>query len=119
MFPRLYNQNFFGTNSEISVLQNELNNLKKQMNDENEEPEISVNKVNNNSGGAAAPFYPPPIDPVVNYDRMKLTDPFIDPSQRTSLDQIPGPYFAPYINFPSRGIVELNVKFLQSESLQT
>ncbi len=48
----------------------------------------------------------PLIDPVANYDRLKLTDPFIDATARTSIDQIPLPYFGQYINYPSRGIID-------------
>ena len=107
LYILFYNRKNYGTNSEINNLQNELNSLKKivnTQNEENEKPTINVNTIDNNTSNPIPPI--PPIDPIVNYDRLKLTDPFIDPSQRTSLDQIPAPYFAPYINFPTRGIVD-------------
>ncbi len=99
-----YKQNN-NSNSEITTLKTELNELKKKVNEDDEEPEINVNEINSNNRNNNIP-QPPLVDPIVNYDRLKLSDPFIDPSQRTSIDQIPGPYFAPYINYPTRGIVD-------------
>ena len=93
----LYNQNNNSLQRELNELKNKINN------DENEE--ININKIKNNNENNVGPIIPP-VDPIANYDRMKLNDPFVDPSQRTSIDQIPGPYFAPYINFPSRGIID-------------
>ncbi len=89
-------------NSEINILKSELNDLKTQINNENETPEININKINTNNINNSLPI----IDPIANYDALKLSDPFIDPSPRTSIDQIPGRYFAPYINFPTRGIID-------------
>jgi hypothetical protein len=71
-----------------------------------EESEINVNEIQTNNRNNNMPNFQPIPDPIAKYDLLKLTDPLIDPSQRTSIDQIPSPYFAPYINFPSRGVVD-------------
>jgi hypothetical protein len=51
---------------------------------------------------------PPPIiyDPIANYDKAKLFDPFVDPSGRTSADQIPTPQVAMQLNFPTQGVLD-------------
>jgi len=52
-------------------------------------------------------FVPPIIyDPIENYDRLKLTDPLIDPRGRSSADQIPTPQVAAQLNFPTQGIID-------------
>jgi hypothetical protein len=52
-------------------------------------------------------FAPPIIyDPIENYDRLKLTDPLVDPRGRSSADQIPTPQVAAQLNFPTQGIID-------------
>lgn len=38
-----------------------------------------------------------------NYDLRKIYDPLVDPSQRTTVDQIPSPLFNSIINIPTQG----------------
>ena len=45
-------------------------------------------------------------DPIANYDRLKLTDPFVDPRGRSSADQIPTPQVAAQLNFPTQGVID-------------
>jgi hypothetical protein len=45
-------------------------------------------------------------DPIANYDRLKLTDPLIDPRGRSSADQIPTPQVAAQLNYPTQGVID-------------
>ena len=45
-------------------------------------------------------------DPIANYDRLKLTDPLVDPRGRSSADQIPTPQVAAQLNFPTQGVLD-------------
>lgn len=45
-------------------------------------------------------------DPIANYDRLKLTDPLVDPRGRSSADQIPTPQVAAQLNFPTQGVID-------------
>lgn len=97
--------------SEVIILQSklldqELNNT----NNNNNKPKIPNINISSNST-------PPNIynnyqddvviyDPIANYDRLKLTDPLVDPRGRSSADQIPTPQVAAQLNFPTQGVID-------------
>ena len=45
-------------------------------------------------------------DPIANYDRLKISDPLVDPRGRSSADQIPTPQVAAQLNFPTQGVLD-------------
>jgi hypothetical protein len=102
-------------NTEIKNLQNEIEDLKSDiiilqsrlLHNELNKPEnnnsnvnIVVDKPENNNNDVVI------FDPIANYDRLKLTDPLVDPRGRTSADQIPTPQVAMQLNFPTQGVID-------------
>lgn len=105
-------------NTEIKNLQNQIEDLKsniiilqsKLLDYQLNKPENNLNKKSNinilvdkpdDSNNDVVIF-----DPIANYDRLKLTDPLVDPRGRTSADQIPTPQVAAQLNFPTQGIID-------------
>ena len=92
--------------SEIIILQAKL--LDQQMNNsqehKNQNIDIAINtpKFNNQNSTNDIIIY----DPIANYDRLKLTDPLVDPRGRSSADQIPTPQVAAQLNFPTQGVID-------------
>jgi hypothetical protein len=95
-------------------LANTINNLKSKINLIenkllNEKPtETSIPTININSQNEPNNYIDDVTiyDPIANYDRLKLSDPLVDPRGRSSADQIPTPQVAAQLNFPTQGVID-------------
>ncbi|AYV80144.1 MAG: hypothetical protein Gaeavirus12_15 [Gaeavirus sp.] len=65
---------------------------------------VNVNQDSSSNGDSAEVII---FDPIANYDRLKLTDPLVDPRQRSSADEIPTPQVAAQLNFPTQGVLDI------------
>ena len=98
----------------IEDLKNEIDDLKKIINDKininieyqncnnNTDIPIPVNPIPNIS----IPVNPIPVNPIIEYDRKKLYDPLIDPSQRYVASQVPTPEIASITNIATQNIYD-------------
>ena len=102
----LLNGNININNSNPNLNSNPNPNFNSNPNPNN--PNFNSNpNINNQNDILIQPVAPPIIyDPILNYDRLKLSDPLVDPRGRSSADQIPTPQVAAQLNFPTQGILD-------------
>jgi len=101
--PKIYNTDFL-LNGNINI-----NNPNPDTNMNNQNDFINYNNLlNSPSNDVVIQSVAPPIiyDPIENYDRLKLSDPLVDPRGRSSADQIPTPQVAAQLNFPTQGVLD-------------
>lgn len=87
-------------NTETNKYKNKINSLEKKLND------LESSLSNNDNINVSTNNNTPPINPIIEFDRKKLTDPFIDPSTRPPASQVPTPQIASVTNIATQNIFD-------------
>ena len=95
-----YKVSYIQSSRDVSKFQNKIQSLEKKMSD----LESSIDNNENINVSTTNPV--PPINPIIEFDRRKLLDPFIDPSTRPPASQVPTPEIASITNIATQNIYD-------------
>lgn len=95
-----YKVSYVQSSRDVSKFQNKIQSLEKKISD----LESSIDNNENINVSATNPV--PPINPIIEFDRRKLLDPFIDPSTRPPASQVPTPEIASITNIATQNIYD-------------
>jgi hypothetical protein len=95
-----YKVSYVQSSRDVSKFQNKIQSLEKKISD----LESSIDNNENINVSTTNPV--PPINPIIEFDRRKLLDPFIDPSTRPPASQVPTPEIASITNIATQNIYD-------------
>ena len=95
-----YKVSYVQSSRDVSKFQNKIQSLEKKISD----LESSIDNNENINVSKTNPV--PPINPIIEFDRRKLLDPFIDPSTRPPASQVPTPEIASITNIATQNIYD-------------
>lgn len=95
-----YKVSYVQSSRDVLKFQNKIQSLEKKIND----LESSIDNNENINVSTTNPV--PPINPIIEFDRRKLLDPFIDPSTRPPASQVPTPEIASITNIATQNIYD-------------
>lgn len=95
-----YKVSYIQSSRDVSKFQNKIQSLEKKISD----LESSIDNNENINVSTTNPV--PPINPIIEFDRRKLLDPFIDPSTRPPASQVPTPEIASITNIATQNIYD-------------
>lgn len=95
-----YKVSYIQSSRDVSKFQNKIQSLEKKISD----LESTIDNNENINVSTTNPI--PPINPIIEFDRRKLLDPFIDPSTRPPASQVPTPEIASITNISTQNIYD-------------
>jgi len=95
-----YKVSYVQSSRDVSKFQNKIQSLEKKISD----LESTIDNNENINVSTTNPV--PPINPIIEFDRRKLLDPFIDPSTRPPASQVPTPEIASITNIATQNIYD-------------
>jgi hypothetical protein len=95
-----YKVSYIQSSRDVSKFQNKIQSLEKKISD----LESTIDNNENINVSTTNPV--PPINPIIEFDRRKLLDPFIDPSTRPPASQVPTPEIASITNIATQNIYD-------------
>lgn len=95
-----YKVSYIQSSRDVSKFQNKIQSLEKKISD----LESTIDNNENINVSTTNPI--PPINPIIEFDRRKLLDPFIDPSTRPPASQVPTPEIASITNIATQNIYD-------------
>ena len=95
-----YKVSYVQSSRDVSKFQNKIQSLEKKISD----LESTIDNNENINVSTTNPV--PPINPIIEFDRRKLLDPFIDPSTRPPTSQVPTPEIASITNIATQNIYD-------------
>jgi len=95
-----YKVSYIQSSHNVSKFQNKIQSLEKKISD------LESTIDNNENINVSTKNLVPPINPIIEFDRRKLLDPFIDPSTRPPASQVPTPEIASITNIATQNIYD-------------
>lgn len=95
-----YKVSYIQSSRDVSKFQHKIQSLEKKISD----LESTIDNNENINVSTTNPV--PPINPIIEFDRRKLLDPFIDPSTRPPASQVPTPEIASITNIATQNIYD-------------
>jgi len=95
-----YKVSYVQSSRDVSKFQNKIQSLEKKIND------LESTIDNNENINVSTTNQTPQINPIIEFDRRKLLDPFIDPSTRPPASQVPTPEIASITNIATQNIYD-------------
>lgn len=95
-----YKVSYIQSSRNVSKFQNKIQSLEKKISD------LESTIDNNENINVSTKNLVPPINPIIEFDRRKLLDPFIDPSTRPPASQVPTPEIASITNIATQNIYD-------------
>ena len=95
-----YKVSYIQSSPSVSKFQNKIQSLEKKIND----LESTIDNNENINVSTTNPTRP--INPIIEFERRKLLDPFIDPSTRPPASQVPAPEIASITNIATQNIYD-------------
>lgn len=95
-----YKVSYIQSSNDVFKFQNKIQSLEKKIND------LETTIDNNENINISTTKQIPQINPIIEFDRRKLLDPFIDPSTRPPASQVPSPEIASITNIATQNIYD-------------